>query len=148
MMKKEEKEEVVEEKKEEEVVEKITEEGPKKFYKHETITDSLFTSVEILTPVKVSNTGKVSINKDEDKIFVGKTFISVGGQPQPFTFRIIEASNLKQALDVFDDSLAKAIEEAKKDAMEARKQQEKEAQTKIVTPGGGSDPIIHSSKKI
>ena len=124
--------------KEKEAVEENKEEGapkPKQFYKHETITDGDYMSVEVLTPVKIGASGKSSIDKDGKKIFVGKTFISVNDKPQPYTFNIIEASDLKQAVDCFEQSLQNALEETRKSVEEFQKQQMEAQKNKIVTPG-------------
>jgi hypothetical protein len=108
------------------------------FYKHESFTSGTDVTIEILTPVKVSGSGKTSVAKGMDKMFIGKTFISVAGTPTPYTFRIIEADNLRKAIDVFESSLEKALDETRREVEELQKQKE----NKIVTPDSPGG-IIH-----
>jgi len=124
----------------EEVQEEIA--PPEQMFKHESFTDGDNVTVEMLTPVKISSSGKVSMEKDAEKIFVGKTYISVGHKPTPYTFRIIEADNLKTAVNCFESSLQKALVETRKDVEEFQRKQAEEAQNKIVTPDQPEGGII------
>jgi hypothetical protein len=108
------------------------------FYRHESYTSGTDVTIEILTPVSVSKSGKASAIKDMDKIFIGKTFISVAKTPTPYTFRIIEAKNLRKAIDVFEESLEKALIETRKEVEELQKQKENE----IITPENNGSIIV------
>ena len=132
------------EEKVEEVQEEATEEvkPPEQMFKHESFTDGDNVTVEVLTPVKISSSGKASIDKDGKKIFVGKTYISVGSRPTPYTFRIIEADNLKAAVDCFEASLQHALEGTRKEVEEFQKKQEEEQKSKILTPSQSEGGII------
>jgi hypothetical protein len=111
-------------------IQDVEEKKSEQFFRHESYTSGTDVTIEILTPVKVSSSGKTSVIKDMDKIFIGKTFISVAETPTPYTFRIIEADNLRKAIDVFESSLEKALEETRKEVEELQKKRENQ----IVTP--------------
>lgn len=111
-------------------------------FKHDSYTDGEFVYLDVMTPVNISpGSGKVSIDKSKPKRFIGKTQVDFGGRVAPYSFMIEGANNVKEAVDMFDSSLNKAIEHTREEIEEMRKEQMSQ-KPNIVVPesaqeGGG-----------
>ena len=131
-----------EEKKEEATVTMIDQEtGPLsesiQLFKHESYTDGHLVYLDVMTPVKISGSGKVSMEKDKQKQFIGKSQVDFGGRVMPYTFMIEGVDNVKDAIDQFDNAMEKALERTKEKMEEMRK----ESENKLVVPNKPSNII-------
>ncbi len=99
----------------------------KNLYREEMFTDLSFATIRQLTPVLPDG------QRDERRkmIFVGQTQIGTPAGAIPLQFEI-DAKGLKQALEKFPESVEKAVEEFIENAKEAQRQ----AESRIVVPGG------------
>jgi len=104
-------------------------------FKQESYTDGQLLYLDVMTPVKVSKSGKVAIDKDGPKSFIGKSQVDFGGRVMPYTFMIEEAKTVRDAIDQFDNALAKALDRTRERVEEIQKEkEEKEKGKKILIP--------------
>ena len=117
--------------------EETQEEGPLseniELFKQESYTDGQLVYLDIMTPMTISKSGKLSVNKDGRKRFIGKSQVDFGGRVMPYTFIIENARTAKEAIDQFDDALSKALERTREQVEEMQKEQE-EKEKKIIVP--------------
>lgn len=95
-------------------------------YREEVFTDLKIATIRQLTPVLPDG------QKDEKRkvLFFGQTQMMTPGGSLPVQFEI-EAKTLKQAMEMFPDAVQKAVQELVESAREAQRQ----AESRIVTPG-------------
>jgi len=111
------------------------------FFKQETITNAQGIVIDVMVPVSISKTGKISVEKSKPKVFVGKTPVDMGGRVVPFPFAIDGANNMHEALHMFESCAGKAIKEANqriKEEVDTMKEKDNE----IIVPGNTSRKII------
>jgi len=122
-MSKEEKQEVVNEEQDQEFnIDDV------QFFKQEVITDAQAILIEIMTPVKISKSGKMSVDKSMPKQFIGKSSASLDGRPIPFSFIIEDATNIYEATRSFEKYSLKTIQLINENIQKM--------QNEIVVPGG------------
>lgn len=114
----------------------------KQFFKQETYTNGQEITIDVLTPIKIPNSGKISVDKNKPKIFVGKAPVDVGDRIIPFTFMIDGVSNFKEALDVFDESCKNSLAEANQKRQEQMEELKNERSNQIVVPGASQTKSI------
>lgn len=120
-----------------------TEDGPlsekTQLYKHESYTDGELIYLDVMTPMKFSGSGKISVDKDKPKQFIGKSQIEYGEQIMPYSFLIENANNVKEAIDQFDNAMEEALSRTREKIKEMNEQKQKEIvvpdqENKIITP--------------
>jgi len=107
-------------------------------FKHESFTDGNLVYIDVMTPIKLSGTGKVSIDKERKKTFIGKTQVDFSGKVGPYTFMIEDSNNVKEAIDKFDDALEAALDRTREQVENMRKEQE----SKVIVPNDNKGKII------
>lgn len=110
----------------------------RQMYKLECITDSQLVAIDMLTPISISQSGKVAIDKDKPKKFVGKTHITAMGQLTSYSFPMNGVKNAKEAIERFDSLLDQALEKTKQKIEEHHRQMEKAQKSQIIVPPPGS----------
>lgn len=95
-------------------------------YREEVFTDLKIATIRQLTPVLPDG------QKDEKRkiLFFGQTQMMTPAGSLPVQFEL-EAKTLKQAMEMFPDAVQKAVSELVESAREAQRQ----AESRIVTPG-------------
>ena len=98
----------------------------KNLYREEVFTDMKFATIRQLTPVLPDG------QKDERRktLFLGHTQVMTPGGAIPIQFEI-DAKSLKQAMELFPESVQKAFEELVEEMREVQRQ----AESRIVVPG-------------
>jgi len=102
------------------------------FYKKETITDGQAISIDIMTPVTISKSGKMAVDKGMPKQFIGKSAATMGEKPIPFSFIIEDATNEYEATRSFERYSLKTIEDINENIKRMQEMRENE----IIVPGG------------
>lgn len=125
----------------------MPEEGPKtlaelevdehNLYREETFTDLKVASIRRLEPVKPDG----SPDAGRRPVFVAQTQLMSQVGPLPVQ-TIIEAADLKEALEKFPEAINKAVNEMMEEARELRRREA----SRIVMPEGGFDPSKLSIK--
>ncbi len=100
-------------------------------YREETFTDLKVASIRRLEPVKPDG----SPDAERRPVFVAQTQLMSQVGPLPVQ-TIIEAADLREALEKFPGAISQAVDEMMEEARELRRQEA----SRIVVPEGGFDP--------
>ena len=95
-------------------------------YIEESFTDLNLASIRRLTPVKPNGLK----DKNRKAIFVGHTQLMTPQGPLPIQCKL-EATNLKEAMDVFPETMRKAVENMLEEAKKIQQNEE----SRIIVPG-------------
>jgi len=136
-----------EEKKEEQPKEDISRisTSDRQLYKLECITDSQLVAIDMLVPISISQSGKISIDKDKPRKFIGKTHVMAMGQLTPYSFQMTGIKNAREAIDKFDTIMDKELDKTRQRIaieQEKAKQQQREQQSQIIVPQGDTSKIV------
>jgi len=113
------------------------------FFRQETISNAQNIVIDVMVPVSIPKSGKMTVDKTKPKVFIGKTPVNMGNQVIPFPFAIEGANNIYEALHQFDKSAARAVEEANQRVAEEYETMKKKKESEIVVPGNvGGGKII------
>jgi len=105
----------------------------KNLYREEVFTDLRIATIRQLTPVLPDG------QKDDrrDVLYFGQTQMMTPAGSLPIQFEI-DAKSLKQAMDKFPEEVQQAVQELVENAREAQRQ----AESRIVTPGQAGGKIV------
>ena len=98
-------------------------------YREEAVTDLKVASIRILTPVTVDG------NDDASRpcIYVGHTQLMSPQGPIPIQAKL-EATNLKDAIALFPQTMEKATQEVIENIQKLQQEQERKSESRIITP--------------
>ncbi len=101
-------------------------------YREEAISDLKVASIRRLVPINPDGTDDAS----RSPIFIGHSQLMSPEGPLPIQGRL-EANNLKEACDVFPDTMQKALQEmiARIQEMQRQEQAQKNDASRIIVPG-------------